>query len=455
MPMLYGEGHKAFIRLQEEIIRRSTDQTIFAWHGPECQLLAPCPVRFENSSAIVQSAGTNSDTAYELTNLGLKVSLVLLRQRVSNGSSQPNKTEEQVNQNESRDDFERVVFSRRVPKNLRQERFSYYVVLNCHDRTQPAEFLALRVSLQVESQTHVSLLDSHQLHRLRVTRWLECMPSLRATPKEMSKFFEKGAHFPTVRERQDLTILREANKNNDQDSLPIRVVYAERHPSLRLREGYPGSSWNIESMYAEVRPPADGRYARVVLDLSDADGAGIYVFVLIKKHHHSLPQDQPGSFLRAMIAASVQAGRTARQSKSRETLSRDWDVTLYTCDRMSKTPLDKIEHFMNEEFRWSAPLRTRDTLDIRFRYKVSVHADQVPLAQVKDALQLTISTEPHGSLMATLVGSLIVIGIMVIMPLLLLLTFLGVLFLLPFYGMDMLSGELDEFRAYRDRQRYR
>jgi hypothetical protein len=31
MPLLYGEGKKAFLRLQEEIIRSSTDQTIFAW----------------------------------------------------------------------------------------------------------------------------------------------------------------------------------------------------------------------------------------------------------------------------------------------------------------------------------------------------------------------------------------------------------------------------------------
>ncbi|PMD59794.1 HET-domain-containing protein, partial [Hyaloscypha bicolor E] len=31
MPMLYGEGDHAFIRLQVEIIRRSTDHTIFAW----------------------------------------------------------------------------------------------------------------------------------------------------------------------------------------------------------------------------------------------------------------------------------------------------------------------------------------------------------------------------------------------------------------------------------------
>ncbi|KAI6152424.1 heterokaryon incompatibility protein-domain-containing protein, partial [Pisolithus tinctorius] len=32
MPMLYGEGKKAFLRLQQEVIRKSNDQTIFAWN---------------------------------------------------------------------------------------------------------------------------------------------------------------------------------------------------------------------------------------------------------------------------------------------------------------------------------------------------------------------------------------------------------------------------------------
>ncbi|KAF2004021.1 hypothetical protein P154DRAFT_417596, partial [Amniculicola lignicola CBS 123094] len=31
MPLLYGEGDKAFIRLQEEIMRDSSDQTLFLW----------------------------------------------------------------------------------------------------------------------------------------------------------------------------------------------------------------------------------------------------------------------------------------------------------------------------------------------------------------------------------------------------------------------------------------
>ncbi|KAK4206535.1 heterokaryon incompatibility protein-domain-containing protein, partial [Rhypophila decipiens] len=35
MPMLYGEGPKAFIRLQEEILRDSEDQSLFAWTASE------------------------------------------------------------------------------------------------------------------------------------------------------------------------------------------------------------------------------------------------------------------------------------------------------------------------------------------------------------------------------------------------------------------------------------
>ncbi|KUJ07713.1 uncharacterized protein LY89DRAFT_691451 [Mollisia scopiformis] len=33
MPLLYGEGEKAFLRLQEEIMKRSNDQSLFAWTG--------------------------------------------------------------------------------------------------------------------------------------------------------------------------------------------------------------------------------------------------------------------------------------------------------------------------------------------------------------------------------------------------------------------------------------
>ena len=50
MPMLYGEGDKAFTRLQEQILAISNDQSLFAWRGvtPEySSLLARSPDQFQ------------------------------------------------------------------------------------------------------------------------------------------------------------------------------------------------------------------------------------------------------------------------------------------------------------------------------------------------------------------------------------------------------------------------
>ena len=75
MPMLYGEGRNAFARLQEEILRVSTDQSIFAWSGLEPQLLAPCPARFQSCSMIVPRDRTAVRSTYEMTNCGLRIAL--------------------------------------------------------------------------------------------------------------------------------------------------------------------------------------------------------------------------------------------------------------------------------------------------------------------------------------------------------------------------------------------
>jgi hypothetical protein len=56
MSMLYGEGDKAFLRLQEEIIRINADMSIFAWKASgkalhDCMgLLAPSPREFKHAS---------------------------------------------------------------------------------------------------------------------------------------------------------------------------------------------------------------------------------------------------------------------------------------------------------------------------------------------------------------------------------------------------------------------
>jgi hypothetical protein len=58
MPMLYGEGDRAFLRLQEEILKHTKDHSIFAWRDPLanpstcCGLLARHPSFFSDTSDV-------------------------------------------------------------------------------------------------------------------------------------------------------------------------------------------------------------------------------------------------------------------------------------------------------------------------------------------------------------------------------------------------------------------
>jgi hypothetical protein len=81
MPILYGEGlEKAFARLQREIVTKTTDQSILAWHSPEMisySLLADSPDHFKASGPITQlnKSPRQNRTSFSMTNLGLRITL--------------------------------------------------------------------------------------------------------------------------------------------------------------------------------------------------------------------------------------------------------------------------------------------------------------------------------------------------------------------------------------------
>jgi hypothetical protein len=80
MPMLYGEGKNAFIRLQEEIMKRSDDHSLFAWSNssPWCRgLLAESPDDFKDCQNVVRTSRSNQ-TPYLFTNMGLSIQLPLM-----------------------------------------------------------------------------------------------------------------------------------------------------------------------------------------------------------------------------------------------------------------------------------------------------------------------------------------------------------------------------------------
>lgn len=96
MTTIYGEGERAFVRLQQEIMRQSSDHTIFAWEGvmpyesPESRyfgFLASSPDQFAKSSNIttIPNSQYSNDWHFENriaefhgTNAGLRIELPLL-----------------------------------------------------------------------------------------------------------------------------------------------------------------------------------------------------------------------------------------------------------------------------------------------------------------------------------------------------------------------------------------
>lgn len=99
MPLLYGEGGvKAFIRLQEEILRSSNDHTIFAWSLPDAEsgtseslhgLLATHPRYFSGVTSFrpLPPVISKNSTAWSTTNQGMRLSILLQPKNEPGGES--------------------------------------------------------------------------------------------------------------------------------------------------------------------------------------------------------------------------------------------------------------------------------------------------------------------------------------------------------------------------------
>ncbi|KAI4949152.1 hypothetical protein J4E91_005616 [Alternaria rosae] len=89
MPLLYGEGKKAFLRLQEEIIKQSTDMSIFAWRSKDDDqkytgLLATSPELFASMDTLVSRPDALVQSReYNITNRGIRFHLPLTQDEES------------------------------------------------------------------------------------------------------------------------------------------------------------------------------------------------------------------------------------------------------------------------------------------------------------------------------------------------------------------------------------
>ncbi|KAH8890147.1 HET-domain-containing protein [Thozetella sp. PMI_491] len=99
MPLLYGEGHRAFLRLQEEILKEVDDQSLFAWDEPATEsirilgseitlhgLLAASPALFSKKYQLLPlpPMELRDSTPLQITSQGLRASFYLLPARQGN-----------------------------------------------------------------------------------------------------------------------------------------------------------------------------------------------------------------------------------------------------------------------------------------------------------------------------------------------------------------------------------
>ena len=80
IPLIYGEGETAFVRLQEEIIKVSDDHSIFAWKSKNQNnggLLATSPDAFEESADIIlrHSPSITTNSPWTVSNKGINLEL--------------------------------------------------------------------------------------------------------------------------------------------------------------------------------------------------------------------------------------------------------------------------------------------------------------------------------------------------------------------------------------------
>jgi hypothetical protein len=83
MPLVYGEGPRAFLRLQEEILKTSDDHSLFCWSWAikdnQGSLLAPRPHSFLNASSYQRYGSGIKPSPYAIANSGLSIRLPLIQ----------------------------------------------------------------------------------------------------------------------------------------------------------------------------------------------------------------------------------------------------------------------------------------------------------------------------------------------------------------------------------------
>ena len=203
MPLLYGEGRMAFVRLQEEILRRSSDLSLFAWnrmvrmgeelpHDKLTGFLADSPDCFRNSGDVIvppQKIQFNVEP-YGITNRGIQIKLPIVADVAPNSTS----TEWglQVDTSWLFNEFERSQ--------------QHAAVLNCVYSGSPQSLITIPVKLQ-ENATEDSYPSYYRMGRLGISHDSAEVQAMRRTVYLQATHDSIGSHNGLLSNPRDKPLL--------------------------------------------------------------------------------------------------------------------------------------------------------------------------------------------------------------------------------------------------------
>jgi hypothetical protein len=210
MPLIYGEGSYAFVRLQEEILKRSDDDSILVWNTPNHvtpendvrhdELLAPSPSYFVDCDKLIRSSWVASTEPMLMSNLGLTIttSIILI---------------------EPENEFGRT---------RRSTRQRCFVVLECRDQDDPDQVLAL--SGWYNSDLKVQALYASRDRTTRISKLsqleLDCENHVTVSESVNLRRHDHGDTFET-------RLFAE----------PVIVVLDTTHCDVTIKDYYPSKAW--------------------------------------------------------------------------------------------------------------------------------------------------------------------------------------------------------------------
>ena len=172
MPMLYGEGEKSFIRLQEEIIKGSDDQSVFAWSGlayDQPGMLAPSPDAFTDAGEIESIWLRQGTQPYGMNNRGLSMNLYMIPYCTDTYLAVLNCTRKSWKSSEEDREWLIGIFLRRLLEDDQYAQVTVYgedLITKAYDSASYAKVLSKLTSINVRQRPFYS--GDHYYFRDRV-----------------------------------------------------------------------------------------------------------------------------------------------------------------------------------------------------------------------------------------------------------------------------------------------